>query len=631
MAATAAPLELVPEARPTRTAEVVPLRRPVDQRSGIVVLVCVDPATALALSARLPESRLPFTLASGWTDAIEAFDRLRPGLVLLDAGFEDGSGFGLAAALRRRSENVPVIVICGSKADVRRALEVGASDVIEKPVDHQLLMRRIAHLRDAFLAEAELEDYRLLLRSTKQAAADAWDRLERQGLIDRLTGLPNREGFAQLVERSLRATRTPDRGLALLFLDLDRFTEINETFGRRLGDQVLRQVGERLSQCLREDELQPRPSPGLLLKAAARLSGDEFMLMLNGFADEKRLTQFSLGVLRALGRGFRVGETQVYLSASLGIATTSEEGATAERLLQQAETAMYEAKRRGGASYCYYSPSLSGATSRKLGMDRMLRSAFQDGTLTLSYQPVLDATSGRVQGVEALLRWTHPTLGPISPSEFVPVAESTGLMTLIGTWVLREACRQLRAWMDAGLAPMRMAVNVSRCQLEQGDLAAIVREVLEETGIEPSLLELELSERGVLRNEPRILAQLQELRSLGVRLLADDFGTGQSAIAYLKQLPLDGLKIDRSFVDGVVEGGDDTAITSAMVAMAHRLKLGVVAEGVETDSQLEVLRGYGCESIQGFLFSKAVPPEQLQSWLMSTEARGGPLPPPGHA
>jgi EAL domain-containing protein (putative c-di-GMP-specific phosphodiesterase class I) len=232
---------------------------------------------------------------------------------------------------------------------------------------------------------------------------------------------------------------------------------------------------------------------------------------------------------------------------------------------------------------------------------------------------MVEAATRRVLGVEALLRWHDERLGWVPPTEFVAVAEESGLMVRLGDWVLLQACRQLRAWHDAGLTPLRMAVNVSRCQLRRGNLPARVREALAETGIPPAMLELEISERGALRDEPIILAQLRELKRMGVRLLVDDFGTGQSAIAYLKQFPLDGLKIDRSFVDGIAEGGDDAAIASAIVAMAHRLRLSVVAEGVEQPAQLSRLQEFGCEGVQGFLFSEAVPAQRVPSLIAADD------------
>ena len=272
---------------------------------------------------------------------------------------------------------------------------------------------------------------------------------------------------------------------------------------------------------------------------------------------------------------------------------------------------MNEAKRNGGGLVKPYSMALDRDTVRRVQLGRLLRSAVEREDLKLYYQPLVDLTDQRVLGAEALLRWEHPELGPVSPAEFIPLAEESGLMVRLGKWVLRTACRQLREWVDQGLSPLRVAINVSLCQLVRGDLAAAVREVLEETGVDGSMLELELSERGVLRADPVVLRQLADIKEMGVRLAVDDFGTGNSAIAYLKRFPLDTLKIDKSYVRGVAASEHDAAIASATIAMAHQLRLDVVAEGVEHTEQLDFLRECGCDEYQGFLFSPAVPPGEF--------------------
>jgi predicted signal transduction protein with EAL and GGDEF domain len=349
--------------------------------------------------------------------------------------------------------------------------------------------------------------------------------------------------------------------------------------------------------------------------AAARLSGDEFTLMLTDPGHGETVEGFARAALDALGARMDVGETQVFLSASIGVALASSADADAEALLQHADTALFAAKRRGGGQCQLYSEALGLETEAKLDVDRRLRRAIERGELHLHYQPLVETGGRRMLGVEALLRWNDPERGSIPPNDFVPIAEDTGLMTTIGAWVLVTACRQLRAWLDEGLPPMRMAVNVARCQLERGDFAAEVERVLGETGIDPGLLELELSERGALRNDPTIVAQMRRLKALGVRLVVDDFGTGQSAIAHLQQFALDGLKIDRSFVRGLTQEGSSFTITSAVAAMAHRLRLTVVAEGVETDAELARVSECGCEVVQGFLFSRPVAPDVLRGRL----------------
>jgi diguanylate cyclase (GGDEF)-like protein len=587
-----------------------------ERKSNKTLLACADEIALGKCRASLEAEGFEVVRAAGWGDALGLFEALQPEFVLVDGSFLDGSGAQLCAALRRMSgrSEVPVLAMCAGKAEVRRALDAGASDVVEKPVEANVLVRRVASLHRGFKASVDLERHRGLLQDAYKRASEVEQHFERKSLIDALTGLPNRLRLNQLLGRALARREGSRRRLAVFFLDLDRFTEINETLGRRQGDAVLRLVAERLADYVRTSRC--RVGPALLL--AARLSGDEFALMLTD-DDSRVLSEFAQGALAALASGFVLGDTEVYVSASIGIAVASADMEQAEVLIQQAETAMYEAKHRGGGQLNFYSQALNGLAEQKLGMDRRLRGALERGDLSLHYQPIVQASNRQVIGAEALLRWNDAELGAVSPSRFVPVAEDTGLMTTIGGWVLEQACQQLRAWIDAGLPPIRMAVNVSRCQLERGDLVAKVKQVLADHRIEPRLLELELSERGALRNEPGVVGQLRQLKAMGVRLMVDDFGTGQSAIAYLKQFPLDGLKVDRSFVEGVVDKEDDSAITSAIVAMAQRLKLDVVAEGVELDSQLQRMREYGCEHIQGFLYSKGLAPAQFRD---AVESRG---------
>jgi EAL domain-containing protein (putative c-di-GMP-specific phosphodiesterase class I) len=314
-----------------------------------------------------------------------------------------------------------------------------------------------------------------------------------------------------------------------------------------------------------------------------------------------------------------VGGDEVSLSATVGVALSPVDGDHSEQLIQHAELAMNEAKRQGAGLVRFYSASMDAGTERSRRIESLLRKALRNEELEVYYQPLLELDGQQVVGAEALLRWQHPELGPISPAEFIPIAEQSGLMVELGRWVLGRACHQLRKWIDHGLAPIRMAINVSRRQLVDADFAATVQQVLDETGLDPALLELELSERGVLRDEPALRRQLQELKSIGVRLAVDDFGTGDSAIAYLKRFPLDSLKIDRSYISGVAQGEDDAAIASAMIAMAHKLHLEVVAEGVEDRVQLDFLNGCGCDTYQGFFFSPAVPATEFPALVDSRD------------
>ena len=502
-----------------------PPRRAEDVRTP-TVLACVETGDLATASRALAEIGFEVRGASGWSESLTLLRELRPAAVILDSSFLEGAGPQLCAALRRMSGRVetPVLALCRGRREVSRALEAGASDVVEKPLDWAVVCRRLSVLARAFLAQSEIERHRRQVGEAHRLVAEALNRVERRSRLDPLTGLPTRFHFERVLERALSRTGRERGSVAVMIVDIDRFTELNEALGRRAGDEILRQVAGRLSSCLRSRPLGSAAPPGVM--AAARLSGDEFTLMLTDAGRGDRVAGFASSVLEALGAPMEIGGTQVYLSASIGAAVAASADADAELLLQHADTALFAAKGRGGGQCQLYSEALGLEAEAKLDVDRRLRRAIERGELQLHYQPLVETRGRRLLGVEALLRWNDPERGLVAPADFIPIAEDTGLMTTIGAWVLATACRQLRAWLDEGLPPMRMAVNVARCQLERGDFAAEVERVLGETRIEPALLELELSERGALRSDPTIVAQLRRLKALGVRLVVDDFGTG---------------------------------------------------------------------------------------------------------
>jgi diguanylate cyclase (GGDEF)-like protein len=509
---------------------------------------------------------------------------------------------------------LPILSVCSGEREAGRALLEGSSEVVRKPISWPLLSQRAARLVQAY------RTYQELLRTQSELASlrtnSQVERLaSRSGALDPLTGLPHRKGYERVLDDTLAGNSRFGSALAVLYLDIDRFKLINETYGHRGGNQVLVQVAERLGGCLRRRDLLAGRKVGLSTAALGRLTGDAFSLMVSPIEGREAVEPIAQAVLDALARPFALDDGEAYLSASLGIAVTPEDGSSAEQLLQHAELAMAEARRRGGSAFRFYSRVLSGARERALKIDRLLRRSMEQEELWLAYQPIIDLRTRRIVGAEALLRWQHPELGEVPPMEFIPFAEETGLMVDIGKWVIRTACRQLRAWIDQGLPGIRMALNVSLCQLMRGNLPQVVDEALAESGLDGSLLELELSERGVVCSDPEVLRQLQALRSRGVRISVDDFGTGDAAIGNLKKFPLDTLKVDRSFVASALTSDDDAAITSAMIAMAHRLRLRVVAEGVEEGGQVAFLEGLECEELQGFFFSPGVPAAQFRALL----------------
>jgi diguanylate cyclase (GGDEF)-like protein len=397
-------------------------------------------------------------------------------------------------------------------------------------------------------------------------------------------------------------------------MDLDNFKIVNDTLGHEAGDLLLQGVAERLQRMLRTSDYitrQPQNEPGAIL---SRSGGDEFTVLLTRIADAAAAMQAARRILESLSQPFRLSGHEIGVTASLGIALFPNDGADADALIKNADTAMNHAKDEGRNSWRFYTQAMNNTLSRRLTLENRLRRALENKELRLYYQPQVEIASGRIIGVESLMRWTHPDLGTVSPAEFIPIAEETGLILPIGAWALREACAQNRAWSRLGF-DLRVAVNISGVQFRQPGFVAMVRETLRDTGLPAHNLEIELTEGVLLRNTEEILQTLREIKALGAHLSIDDFGTGYSSLSYLKRFPLDTLKIDRSFVRGLPNDRDDAAITSAIIAMAHALKLQVVAEGVENEAQLAFLHHRYCHLIQGYLISAAVPAAALTEML----------------
>ena len=411
---------------------------------------------------------------------------------------------------------------------------------------------------------------------------------------DPLTGLFNRSMFNERLQQALAQAGRFERSLALLFIDLDGFKVINDTVGHNAGDALLAELATRLRTTLREGDV------------IGRMGGDEFVVLIEEFVEAAQVAEVAKKVLETLARPFQLQGRECEVTASLGISLYPEDGKDAQTLLKSADIAMYLVKQQGKNSFRFYAPQMNVHLVERLSLESALRRAIDRGELLLLYQPKVGVRDGQMSGVEALVRWQHPTQGMISPSEFVPVAEDAGLMAAIGEWVLHTACRQLRAWREQGLPSLRMAVNISPRQFSQDSLIQVVREALHHMAVDPSRLELEIREEMVLRNPERAIRLLAQFRELGVRLVIDDFGTGYSSLNYLKRLRVDSVKIDRSLILDLPSNADAMALTRGVVAMAHSLGIAVTAEGVETREQWEVLNQLGCEEMQGNYFSAPV-------------------------
>ncbi len=439
---------------------------------------------------------------------------------------------------------------------------------------------------------------------------------------DPLTGLPNRMMFGEYLNHALADARRRHQLLVLLFLDLDNFKNVNDTLGHQVGDALLQVVAERLEQCLREADYIARLDAIEAEGVVARLGGDEFIVMLTDLKDPYEAAAVAHRILTSLARPIPIGDNDVYVSASIGITTSPADGDDVDTLIKHADIAMYHAKQQGKNNYQYFSDKMNTASLHRLTMANKLRKALEQDQFLLHYQPKFDVRSMLIVGVEALIRWRDPEIGMVQPDAFIPIAEETGIITAIGEWVLQEACRQTKAWQEAGLDVVPVSVNASGIQVARQDFPDVIAKALRESKLDPRYLEIELTETSINSALERGVKTLREIHALGVSISIDDFGTGYSSLSYLRHFPIDTLKIDRGFTGEIGKGIDDTPIISAIIAMAHALNLTVVAEGVETQDQSRYLTSKDCDTMQGFLLGRPVPPEQISAQLV----RRGPPP-----
>jgi diguanylate cyclase (GGDEF)-like protein/PAS domain S-box-containing protein len=438
---------------------------------------------------------------------------------------------------------------------------------------------------------------------------EAEKRLIQMAHYDALTDLPNRTLFFKNLTRILN--RAADRGWsgALLCIDLDHFKNINDTRGHALGDELLRQVSHRLIECIRVRD------------SIARLGGDEFAVILAAHGGQRRAHAVSKRILERLRLPFSVKGNEVSVSASIGVAVFPDDALVAETLVKYADTAMYQAKHAGRDTFRFFTTQMNTDALARLDIETALRKAVDNQEFVLHYQPKMQIDSGRVCGLEALLRWERPGYGLVSPAEFIPVLEDTGLILPVGRWVLEEACRQIAAWQASPIGRVAVSVNIAGRQFVAGNLEREVIRALESHNVDANLLELELTESSLMANTQSAIKTLQILRNLGVSISIDDFGTGYSSLAYLRRFPVDKLKIDMAFIRGVTTNADDAAIVLAIIRMAHTLKLEVIAEGVETTAQLEYLRSHRCDQIQGYYLSRPLPVPELEKMLLEIDIR----------
>ena len=421
--------------------------------------------------------------------------------------------------------------------------------------------------------------------------------------FDALTDLPNRRLVQDRIQQAIAAAERAGSEFAVMFIDLDKFKDINDTLGHDVGDRLLEMVAQRLTESLRAED------------TVGRQGGDEFIVLLASLGSAEDAARVAQKILDTLAVPFEINGQSLRSGASIGIATYPHDGTNVETLLKNSDTAMYSAKEAGRYNYQFFAEDMNAASAERLLFEGSLRLALERNELLLHYQPLVDMTTGRIVATEALVRWDHPQLGRVGPDRFIPVAEETGLIVPLGEWVLRQACTQLVLWREQGIQPPRMVVNISPRQFRQKHLLRNFYRVLSETGVDPHWLGLEITESVIMDNPEISISVLEELHGLGFQLSLDDFGTGYSSLSYLKRLPIDKLKIDRTFVNDITSDVDDEAMVGAIIVMAHQLNIEVVAEGVETAEQLEFLRDHDCDEYQGYLFSRPQPPENLSALL----------------
>lgn len=431
----------------------------------------------------------------------------------------------------------------------------------------------------------------------------ARDETQKLALTDSQTGLANRNWFLRRLRDSVGSAERLDRLVAVLFLDLDKFKPVNDAFGHVLGDKLLKAVGERLKSCVRKVDM------------VARLGGDEFAIILTNLEKTDQVNIPAQRILRSLSEPIMIDGNELSVGTSIGVSFYPLDDKTPEELMRKADVALYQAKEAGRGTFRLYDKEMDAQARAVRMLENDLRLAVERDEFVLHYQPLMDVRSGEVVAAEALIRWQHPKRGMVPPGEFIPVCDANSMIIPIGEWVLYEACRQTKAWHDAGFPLQRICVNVSTRQFDDKNFVPLVEMVLKQTGLEPNCLELEITEGLVIADTERVIEKLKRLRDNGVSLSIDDFGTGYSSLAYLTRFPVHRIKIDRSFIANLSTNPGDAAITDSIIQLGHSLKLRVVAEGVETEEHLNHLRNRGCDEVQGFFYSKPVPAEEFSSWV----------------
>ncbi len=577
------------------------------------ILIADDiPANIVMLESILAGNGIEIIKAHSGKEAIAALHDSDHdiSLALLDVVMPDMDGFEVARAIRRNphTKYIPIIFVTASdKSDrhVVRSYESGAVDVLYKPLQPEVIRSKVK----IFL---ELDQQRRLIKQQSQELKRAFAQLQHYAQHDQLTGLYNREQISNILTQLISRANRESALMGLLFLDLDHFKNVNDSLGHDVGDMLLQSVADRIKNSIRGSDF------------VARLGGDEFAVVLSELDSPESAALVAQKILDQLVIPHSLKSHEILVSSSIGIALYDDKHKTPSALLKAADAAMYQAKRKGRSQYAYYSPDLEEQAMKRMEIARSLNEAIDRDELSMFYQPQISARNGQLVGFEALMRWRrHDTW--VSPALFIPIAEETGLIPKLGDWVLQTCCKQMKQWLDERLitTDVKVAVNISNRQIQAGNFITVLQRALDESKLPPVYLELELTESTVMDDPQTTISIFNRIHELGVEISVDDFGTGYSSLNYLRQLPLDRLKIDQSFVKDISVDRGDEAIVKAIIGLSHNLGLTVVAEGVETELQSQFLRDHDCDVLQGYYFSKPIPADEIQGYLLNLNSSSG--------
>lgn len=558
-----------------------------EEERPVILLADDDPSIRLMIRHVLEAEEYDIVEAEDGLDAIKAVEKQHPALILLDAVMPGLDGFATCKQIKERGyADIPVIMITGldDEASVERAYEVGAIDYITKPIKWAVLKHRVRSIITRVMAERKVQ------------------RLEYR---DALTQLPNRLLFVDRLEQAIVRAERHRESVALMLVDIDDFKLVNDSFGHEAGDKLIKAVGDLLSKSLRRAD------------TVARLGGDEFAIIIENVDGDDDAISIADNLTTILKHNVRLDDQETFTSASVGIAMFPDDGMDAGTLLKNADTAMFRAKEQGRRCFQFYKPEMSVNAMERLELENSIRKAIDNNELVIHYQPIIDIHNNEVVGVEALLRWQHPDKGIVCPDDFLQVAIESGLIVAIGEWMIKTVCHQLRVWKEAGMENQSVSINLTTKQFKDQDVVTLFKLAMDEHGIEGAELNIEVTEKTLLAGKGEIEAILLQLHDLGMSITVDDFGIGFASLTNLKDLPIDVVKIDGAFIAGIPHNEHDVAVVNAIAGLTRGLKMKLLAEGVENEHQLNLLKGLGCQYAQGFYWSKALPADQYEQYYLN--------------